>query len=235
MAPHSIVIGALDENQCRRLAELTASTSYPGVIGPGLPRNGLPDRASELGLIPGTREAANSRTQRNAPLPGSRGYARTVTDQDAPLFAEWMMAFHQEAVLHDPVQRAGNLSACRAQVVFCFGLTANLAGVDSWNRASAAELRRHHGRLYAAASRGRGYAGSVTAATVGAFTRPERKIACLYRPSNNPISNRCYATIGFTPVCKSLHIHRRVEIRQALRTSHRLLYQNSMSQHGDDR
>lgn len=33
MGQHSIVLGALDEDQCRKLAELVADTDYPGVIG----------------------------------------------------------------------------------------------------------------------------------------------------------------------------------------------------------
>ena len=36
MGHHSIVLGALDEDQCRRLADLTAASDYPGVIGPDL-------------------------------------------------------------------------------------------------------------------------------------------------------------------------------------------------------
>ena len=34
MQPHSIVLGALDQDQCHRLAGLTAQTDYPGVVGP---------------------------------------------------------------------------------------------------------------------------------------------------------------------------------------------------------
>jgi hypothetical protein len=42
MGHHSIVLGALDEDQCRRLADLTAASDYPGVIGPDRtgPRDG---------------------------------------------------------------------------------------------------------------------------------------------------------------------------------------------------
>jgi len=37
-----------------------------------------------------------------------------------------------------------------------------------------------------------------------------RTIACLYTDLRNPFSNRCYAKIGFRPVCTSLHFHRRL-------------------------
>jgi len=36
MVPHSIVLGALDENQCRSVADLTVHIDYPGVVGPDL-------------------------------------------------------------------------------------------------------------------------------------------------------------------------------------------------------
>lgn len=51
--------------------------------------------------------------------------------------------------------------------------------------------------------RGRGYAGSVTAAVVEKIYAEGRKIACLYTDLRNPASNRCYAKIGFKPVCDS--------------------------------
>lgn len=58
--------------------------------------------------------------------------------------------------------------------------------------------------------RGRGYAGSATAATVERVYAEGRSIACLYADLRNPASNRCYTKIGFAPVCRSLHFHRNV-------------------------
>jgi predicted GNAT family acetyltransferase len=57
--------------------------------------------------------------------------------------------------------------------------------------------------------RGRGYAGSVTAAAVERIFAEGRKVACLYADLRNPFSNRCYARIGFKPVCKSMQYYRR--------------------------
>ena len=51
--------------------------------------------------------------------------------------------------------------------------------------------------------RGKGYAGSVTAAVVEKIYREGRKKACLYTYLSNPASNRCYEKIGFRPVCDS--------------------------------
>jgi hypothetical protein len=36
MLPHSIILGSLDEDECRKLAEMTVQTIYPSVIGPDL-------------------------------------------------------------------------------------------------------------------------------------------------------------------------------------------------------
>ena len=53
--------------------------------------------------------------------------------------------------------------------------------------------------------RGRGYAGSVTAAVGERIFAEGRTAACLYTDLRNPISNRCYAKIGFRPYCDSWH------------------------------
>jgi predicted GNAT family acetyltransferase len=60
------------------------------------------------------------------------------------------------------------------------------------------------------ALRGRGYAGSVTAAAVERIQGTGRKFVYLYTDLNNPISNRCYANIGFRPVYDALHYYRHV-------------------------
>jgi predicted GNAT family acetyltransferase len=56
--------------------------------------------------------------------------------------------------------------------------------------------------------RGRGYAGSVTAAVVERVFAEGKSIGCLYTDLRNPFSNRCYAKIGFKPVCCSWHYPR---------------------------
>ena len=56
--------------------------------------------------------------------------------------------------------------------------------------------------------RRRGYAGSVTAAVAELAFAQGKRTACLYTDLRNPFSNRCYAKIGFEPVCDSLHYPR---------------------------
>jgi RimJ/RimL family protein N-acetyltransferase len=55
--------------------------------------------------------------------------------------------------------------------------------------------------------RGRGYAGSVTAAAADRIFA-EGRTACLHADRRNPISNRCYARIGFRPHCEAWHYRR---------------------------
>ena len=57
--------------------------------------------------------------------------------------------------------------------------------------------------------RGRGYAGSVTAAVVDRLFAEGKRATCLYTDLRNPLSNRCYAKIGFRPHCDSWYYVRR--------------------------
>jgi predicted GNAT family acetyltransferase len=57
--------------------------------------------------------------------------------------------------------------------------------------------------------RGRGYAGSVTAAVVDRLFAEGKRAICLYTDLRNPLSNRCYAKIGFRPHCDSWYYVRR--------------------------
>jgi predicted GNAT family acetyltransferase len=45
---------------------------------------------------------------------------------------------------------------------------------------------------------------AVTAAVVDSV-RAEGRTACLYSHQRNPASNRCYAKLGFVPICRSWH------------------------------
>jgi hypothetical protein len=48
MGQHSIVLGTLDEDQCRKLADLTVNADYPGVIGPDITARWFTDRAAAV-------------------------------------------------------------------------------------------------------------------------------------------------------------------------------------------
>src|SRR5262249_24495124 len=53
--------------------------------------------------------------------------------------------------------------------------------------------------------RGRGYGGSATAAVADRAFAEGQSAVCLITNLRNPISNRCYAKIGFRPYCDSWH------------------------------
>jgi predicted GNAT family acetyltransferase len=211
MAGHSIVLGALDESQCRKLAELTAHSEYPGVIGPDLTVRWFADRAVQLGVAFLEPEPMQICSLTGKPrYPGSAGHARTVTAEDAPLFADWMSAFQREAVPHDPLPSPEDLLRVAGEGNSMFwvydGRPVSMAGIRRRLKNSAAIA----GVYTPPELRCQGYAGSVTAAVVERIHSEGRNIAYLYTDLRNPASNRCYAKIGFSPVCKSMHFHRQI-------------------------
>ena len=207
---HSLLLlGELAENQCHTLAELTAHTRYPGLIGPDMTAKWFTDRARELGLQFLDPEALQLYSISDNPnYPGVSGRARPTTISDATLLADWLTAFHREAVPQYPVPAREELERAAGEDRFLFwidkGEPAAMAGIVRRLKTSAA-IRA----VYTPPElRGRGYAGSVTAAMVERIYAEGRKTACLYADLNNLASIRCYTKIGFMPVCKSLHFRR---------------------------
>jgi RimJ/RimL family protein N-acetyltransferase len=206
----AIVLGALDEAECGNLAEQTLDTDYPGVVGPDLTAQWFTDRARNLGVeflepVPERIYAITGPPK----FPGTSGVARTVTIEDSTLLAEWMTQFHREAIPREP-------APSHAEAVRAAGEKRFLFWIDNGRPVSMATTIR---RLKTSAAisyvytpaefRGRGYAGSVTAAMVERIQAEGRSTACLYADLGNPASNRCYTKIGFRPVCGSSHFHRR--------------------------
>jgi ribosomal protein S18 acetylase RimI-like enzyme len=207
--PYSIVLGDVDEGQCRRLAEMAASTAYPGVMGPDATARWFVDHArgpEHQFLAP---ESQRIYAIREPPrFPGAGGRARLAGIADAPLLVEWFLAFHREAVPNDPLPSPEQLDRIARDDTFLLWIEndqpVSMAGIVRRLKASAAISR-----VYTPPERrGRGYAGSVTAAAVTQIQAEGRAIACLYADLTNPVSNRCYQRIGFTSVCDSLHFHR---------------------------
>jgi predicted GNAT family acetyltransferase len=206
---HSIVLGALEEDQCRTLADLTVGSDYPGVIGPDLTARWFTDRAEEQGFQFLEPEPQQIYAISDKPrYPGSPGHARPATIRDATLLSEWLLAFRQEAVPHDPIPSREELEQAARDGRFLFwivkGQPVSMAGIVRRLKTSTAIT----GVYTPPELRGRGYAGSATAATVERIYAEGRKTACLYADLRNPASNRCYTKIGFAPVCGSLHFHR---------------------------
>jgi predicted GNAT family acetyltransferase len=122
---------------------------------------------------------------------------------DIELFADWTIAFLREAVPHDPLPSRGQLAQAvaegRHQFWIVDGEPVSMAGIMRRTRHTATIA----GVYTPLALRGRGYAGSVTAAVVEHIFTEGKTAACLYTDLRNPSSNRCYAKIGFKPSCRS--------------------------------
>jgi RimJ/RimL family protein N-acetyltransferase len=206
-----VVLGELRAAHCRQLADIVTDIEYPGVVGPDLTAQWFVERATELGFafldpIPQSICALTGPPR----YPSAAGHARPVTANDAPLFADWMAAFAAEATPQDRPLGRERLERAAGEGRHLFwvvdGEPVSVAGIARRTRSAAAIS----GVYTPPALRGRGYAGSVTAAVVERAYSEGKAMACLYTDLRNPFSNRCYARIGFAPVCASLHFPRRV-------------------------
>lgn len=126
MGHHAIVLGALAENQRRRLADLTARMDYPGVVGPEITARWFTDRAGELGLkfmepVPQQIYSVTDKPR----FPGGCGSARSVGQQDASLLADWLVAFYREAVPQDRLPRREELERAAGEDRFLFWIANN--------------------------------------------------------------------------------------------------------------
>ncbi len=133
--------------------------------------------------------------------PGCPGYARRAKASDATLLADWLIAFSAEAVPDDPVPMRAELEQVASEGRHMFwvveGEPVSMAGIVRRTRTTAAIAAV----FTPPAHRGRGYAGAVTAEVAKRIFADGKAAACLYTDLRNPASNRCYARIGFEPVC----------------------------------
>jgi predicted GNAT family acetyltransferase len=209
MTGKPLVLADLSEAQCHWLAEATAGLDYPGVVGPDDTSLWFARRASELGLgfEEPIRQCIHS-LAKPPKYPGAPGCGRRATLDDAGVLADWLAAFIREVMPHDTVPPRENLEALASEGRHFLWI------VDDKPVSMAAIARRMRNAAAIAPvytppeHRGRGYAGSVTAAVVEQIFAAGKSMACLYTDLSNPFSNRCYAKIGFVPVCSSLHIPR---------------------------
>jgi predicted GNAT family acetyltransferase len=207
--PYAIVLGHLTAAQCHALAEETCTIEYPGVVGPGLTARWFVERAAGLGITFGEPVPEQIHALCDPPrYPGVPGQARAVGPDDAPLLYDWTIAFMREAVPHDPPPGREQIAKAAAEGRHMFwivdGAAVSMAAIARRLRNTAAISHVYTPPEW----RGRGYAGSVTAAVVEKILAEGRSTACLYTDLRNPYSNRCYARIGFQPVCESWHIPR---------------------------
>jgi RimJ/RimL family protein N-acetyltransferase len=204
-SPHnSIILGELDQRQCRALADDTLGLNPPGVVGFDPIMFWFVQRAVERGVrflepIPQQIYALHQ----NPIYPDVDGAARIVDSADVELFGEWLTAFSQEAVPHEPIPTREGVEKRIATGNYRFWIAGGepvaMAGIVRRTRRGAAIAC-----VYTPpALRNRGYAAAVTATTVDSVFAEGRTMACLYADLRNKASNRCYSKIGFKPVCRS--------------------------------
>jgi RimJ/RimL family protein N-acetyltransferase len=201
---NAIILGELDERQCRAFADETFGLDYPGVVGFDPIVFWFVQRVVERGVkffepIPQQIYALRQRPV----YPDVGGAARVVNSADVALFGQWLTAFLKEAVPHDSLPTRGQVENTAAAGNYRFwivdGEPVAMAGIVRRTRRGAAIA----GVYTPPALRNHGYAAAVTAATVDGVFAEGRTMACLYSDLRNPASNRCYAKIGFKPVCRS--------------------------------
>lgn len=203
-----IVLGALGQKQCHDLADKTQTLNVPGVVGSDDTPKWFVERAVQRGHEFNDPIPQGIHALREPPrYPGAPGVARQVGTADAELYVRWMLAFYHEAVPHEPKPDRERLKkrANSFYLWFVDGEPVSMAGIVR---------RSHHSAAIAGVytppeQRGRGYAGSVTAAVAERIFADGKAAACLYTDLRNPFSNRCYAKIGFKPECVSWHFVRR--------------------------
>jgi predicted GNAT family acetyltransferase len=205
MAPkRPVALGSLDHDQCRRLAGEIRDLELEGVVGSGPTAPWFAERAGELGVTFQHAIPQMIHVLRAAPRsPGARGEARLVIHADGEQFADWLMAFHVEAM---PQASAPE----RANLVKTSGTGRYMFWIDNGAPVSVAGIVRNcHGvaaigGVYTPPQlRERGYAGSVMAAVAERAFAQGANVVSLYTDLRNPASNRCYAKLGFEPVCES--------------------------------
>ena len=200
-----ILLGHLDEAECRLLAQRALDDATAGVVGADDTPRWFAEHAASLGARLGPPIPQRIHVLKEPPrYPQAPGTARPARAEDAPLLHAWLSAFRAEATPHDPPASREEAEKAAGGGRFL------LWTVDGQPVSMAAVARRlRHtcaiGAVYTPPERrGRGYAGSVTAALSDRVFAEGKTAVCLYTDLRNPVSNRCYAKIGFVPYCEFL-------------------------------
>jgi predicted GNAT family acetyltransferase len=163
-AGRAIVLGAMNERQCRELAEQTVAVDYPGVMGSGLTTHWFANRASELGVHFHEVEPQQIYVLRDLPKhPRVQGHWRLIRTDEIDLFVDWSTQFANEAMPLDPMASRAELEKQALEGTYLFwtveDVPVSMAGRVRQLRTSAAVT----GVYTPPELRGHGYAGAITA------------------------------------------------------------------------
>jgi RimJ/RimL family protein N-acetyltransferase len=201
-----IDLGALDKDECRRLAEDAISDVGGGIRGTDDAPHWLAEHAASLGTRLGQPIPQRIHVLHDRPrYPQASGAPRPATAGDAPLLHAWLSAFRREATPDDPPPTQEDAEkAAQSGRFLLWTVNGEPVAMAAVNRS----LRQTGsiGAVYTPPEhRGRGYAGSVTAATAERIFADGKTAVSLYTDLRNPVSNRCYARIGFVAYCEASH------------------------------
>ena len=202
----SILLGDLDEGECRDFARRTREYPYTGVLGSGETARWFAEEAAAQGITFKEAEPQRIHVLREPPrYPGTEGAARAAVPDETDFLWDWLKEFQREAVPHEPpIPREWVVKGMARQKYLLWTVGGEPVSFAAIGRILKTAMSI--GPVYTPpAQRGRGYAGSVTAALSERIFAEGKPAACLYTDLRNPTSNRCYEKIGFKPHCDSWH------------------------------
>ncbi len=201
---YPIILGNLSKAECHAFAEALNQEHYPGVVGTDDTALWFAERARQLGVefpeqIPQQIRALRMICQ----VPCVPGFPRQLSPKDFRLFRAWIHAFIREAVPSDPVPSddalMNDLRSRRYWLWVYEDKPVSMAAIARRTRTAAFI----NSVCTPFEHRNRGFGAAVTAIVAREIFHEGRSAACLYTDLRNPSSNRCYAKLGFLPVCKS--------------------------------
>ncbi len=207
---YPIVLGNLSKEQCRAFAETMYGDDYPGVVGAGGTALAFAEKAEELGVAFEGKERQQIQALAEIPqVPSAPGTPRRASSPDLQLIRAWVTSFIREAIPSDPIPNDQELLASIRSggrwLWFCGEKPVAMAAIARRNRHTASINSVFTPREY----RNQGFGAAITAYVARQIFLEGRTAACLYVDLSNAASIRCYAKLGFKPVCDSWLIIRR--------------------------
>lgn len=132
---------------------------------------------------------------------------RIADDRDIKRLGEWIEAFRQEAIPHDPPVIGAVLAKARIDQKMIYVLEKNgeLISMAAWGRDIESSCSVN--LVYTPKSlRKNGYASVATAKLTEHLLNNGKKETNLYTDMTNPTSNKIYVDVGYEFVCDSVHI-----------------------------
>jgi uncharacterized protein len=196
LAAVDLIVGALSE----------AGDALPGVNGPKEAAARFAELWSERTgqrVQPGLAERIFRLRRVSAPRPAS-GRWRYAAESDRHVLADWLMAFREEAVPHQPPPRDFDGMVDRwinrvGRTMYLWEDEARPVSLVGVGGETPNGIRI--GPVYTPPEqRGRGYASNLTAAASQDQLDQGRRFCFLFTDLANPTSNHIYQAIGYEPV-----------------------------------